>query len=78
MEIGTIVDWIERIFGIAFVLFMLSVLIFPSWRERPESLSEPRADQEEPARLTEPDPDPVGDRGYAKLLIFPDHRRVQR
>lgn len=33
MDIGTLFEWVARVFGLAFLVFMLLVLIIPSWHE---------------------------------------------
>ena len=81
MDVGEMFDWMGRIFGIAFLLFMLSVLFFPSWRELEADPEEPRAERsEEPAFQPQPElmspPELEQERGT--VLSFPPRRRAHR
>ena len=84
MDIGTTFDWIARVFGIAILLFMISVLIFPNWREPGEDADEPDWDWYERGR-TEREMDRSGSTAQSgqvqeggNVLTFPGHRRAHQ
>jgi hypothetical protein len=82
MNIGTIYDWVGRVFGITFLLFMLFVLFFPSLRDTADkaehegaewyenSMTQPQRQETQPAAVRD------AETGRGTLLIFPVHRRV--
>jgi len=85
MDVGEMFDWMGRIFGIAFLLFMLSVLFFPSMRDpedEGDDVTAGRAEQKlasqslpaqpEAESLSGREPEP------GTVLTFPVHRRVHR
>jgi hypothetical protein len=84
MDIRTLFDWVARVFGIVFLLFMVSALIFPSWREPGEDADEPDWDWYERERAQR-EMDRSGSTprsGQAQeggnVLTFPGHRRTHQ
>jgi hypothetical protein len=82
MSVGTMFDWVARVFGFAFLLFMLYVLFFPSWREPPddedEQLTSWNAEAGRQTPLSEPTISAIQrpEQGHAKVVVFPVHRRT--
>lgn len=73
MNVGVLFDWMGRIFGIAFLLFMLLILFFPNWRD---PLDDADASHVERSEESAAQPGPEQEPGT--VLIFPAHRRVHR
>ena len=84
MNAGILFDWMGRIFGIAFLLFILSVLIFPNWRETGDVADELPWDWYEQARAnggteqSESTPQSRQEQAHGKVLSFSRHRRAHQ
>src|SRR4051812_44827377 len=82
MQVGMLWDWMGRIFGVAFILFMLYVLFFPGSAEQEDETEARPAGSFERARIdggTEPStvrPDRRLDDDFGNVLAFPEHRKA--
>lgn len=81
MDAGTIFDWVGRVFGIAFLLFVLFVLMFPGESETPDDARETRVgrDGRSRSRTTFDEASAARDgTAPAGVPLFSLHRRGSR
>jgi hypothetical protein len=84
MDIGMLFDWLGRVFGVVFLLFMLYVLCFPNLREPadiPETLRDERparGDSQPERTWPAPTPQPGAEHNGGALLAHLRQRRTHR
>ena len=81
MTVGTMIDWVERVFGFAFLLFMLYVLLFPNGREPPDANEGPlslRNSDQGNQTTSQPISSEIKqvEQRHGKIVVFPVHRRT--